>query len=59
LNTKQKLHLVGLLLFIVAGLVSAISVIGRQTRLVDALILFFTGFAGGAFLVSFIRARSK
>jgi hypothetical protein len=59
LNTKQKIFLIGILLFIVAGLVSAISVIGRQARLVDVLILFFTGFAGGAFLISFIRARSK
>jgi hypothetical protein len=35
--------------------VTSLSLVGREARLVDVVILFFSGFAGGASLLATIR----
>jgi hypothetical protein len=49
---RQKLGLAAAALATFIGLVSATSVIGREARLVDVVLLFFSGFGGGASLVA-------
>jgi len=44
---------------ILAAFVAGISVIGREARLVDVIILFFSGFGGGASLVATVRPRRR
>ena len=44
---------------ILAALVSGISLVGREARLVDVIILFCSGFGGGASLVATVRPRRK
>jgi hypothetical protein len=59
MNTTQKVKLAVILLAVVAGIISSLSVIGREARLVDVITLFAAGFAGGASLVSFLRKNPK
>jgi hypothetical protein len=59
MNTTQKVKLGVLIIAIVAGIISSLSVIGRNARLVDVITLFASGFAGGASLTSFLRKTPK
>jgi hypothetical protein len=59
MNTTQKVKLGVLIIAIVAGIISSLSVIGRNARLVDVIILFASGFGGGVSLVSFLRKNPK
>jgi len=59
LTTRQRISLICIFLAIVAGIVSALTVIGREARLPDVLTIFCAGFAGGASLVALIRGRRK
>jgi hypothetical protein len=59
LTTRQKISIFGISLAIIVGIVSALTVIGREARLPDVLTIFCAGFAGGASLVALIRGRTK
>lgn len=52
---KKKLAGIALLLSLVAALYSASMVVGEPARLVDVLLLFFSGMGAGASLTSYLR----
>lgn len=57
--TKKRIALIGILVSIVAGLVSGIDIIGETARTANVLVIFFSGMTGGASLVSFLRKNKK
>ena len=59
MNIRQRLSIIALVASVLAGVISSLLVVGREARLVDVLTIFFSGFAGGASLASFIMGRSK
>jgi len=55
MTLKRRLALVATIISVVIGAVTSLSLVGREARLVDVAILFFSGFAGGASLLAPIR----
>lgn len=45
----------GLIASILAGIASGMSLVGSEARIPHILIVFFSGFGGGASLVAFIK----
>ena len=56
---KERITLIGIICSIIAGLISGITMIGETATIANVLIVFFSGMAGGASLVSFIRLKKK
>jgi hypothetical protein len=54
MTRKTRLPFLGLLLSIIAALISGMLSVGSETKLPLVLILFFSGMAGGASLVALI-----
>jgi hypothetical protein len=46
---------VGIIVSILAGIASGMTMIGSEARIPHILIIFFSGFGGGASLVAFIK----
>jgi hypothetical protein len=59
MSTAQKVKLAAIVVALVAGIISSLSVIGRVARLVDVITLLAAGFTAGASLASFIRKNQK
>jgi hypothetical protein len=59
MTLKQRIALIGIVLGLVAGAVSASLLVGRQARLADVLVVFFSGFVAGASIVAAARRGSK
>jgi len=59
LSFKKKLAAIGLIFTLVAGIISAFLIIGREARLVDVLILYFSGLGAGLSVAALIRRRKK
>ena len=55
MNLKKRIPLIGIIISIVAGLISGIGMIGEIASVPNVMIVFFSGMAGGASLVSFIN----
>jgi hypothetical protein len=55
---KQKLSLIGAIISVLAGFLSALTMI-EKIGLASILTLFFSGFAGGATLVNLIKQRQQ
>jgi hypothetical protein len=55
LTRKRRIALVGVIVSIFAGIVSGMSMIGSEAKIPHILIVFFSGFAGGASLVAVIK----
>ncbi len=53
---KQKVSFIGAIICVIAGLVSALTMIGKA-GLASILTLFFSGFAAGATLVNAIMTK--
>jgi hypothetical protein len=54
MRTKTRLSIIGLLVSIIAALISGMLSVGSEARLPLILTLFFSGMAGGASLVALI-----
>jgi hypothetical protein len=52
---KRKLALAAALLAVLVAIISSVSLIGREARLVDVIIILFSGFGGAAALAVSIR----
>jgi hypothetical protein len=62
MRVRTRFSIVGILLSIIAALLSAMLSSGSDVRLAFILTVFFSGFAGGASLVSIIsdiRCRNR
>ena len=57
LSARRRYALIALLLSIFAGIVTAFATVNGLTRVSTVLVLYFSGFAGGAGLTSFIWRR--
>lgn len=57
--SKERMALIGIICSIIAGLISGFTMIGETATTAKVLIVFFSGTAGGASLVSFIRQNKK
>ncbi len=55
MTRKQRIALVGIIVSILAGIASGMSMIGSEARIPHVLIVFFSGFGGGASLAAFIK----
>jgi hypothetical protein len=56
---KKRIALVGILLTLLAGLISGINIIGKVASPAQVLIIFFSGVGGGASLVHLIMHKEK
>jgi len=56
---KERIALIGIICSIIAGLFSGIIMIGETASIANILIVFFSGVAGGASLVSFIKQKKS
>ena len=56
---RKRLSLIGIIMSLIAGLVAGIDMIGETATTPNVLIVFFTGVAGGASLVSYFRGNKK
>jgi hypothetical protein len=56
--TRRRLALVGIGLSLAVTLISALTLIGRPVRIVDILLMYFSGVMGGAGLVGYLRRRT-
>lgn len=54
MNNKQKGIMASSVLTALAGLLSAVTIVGAEARLPVMLTIFFTGFASGAALVKLL-----
>ncbi len=54
MRVKTRISIVGIMVSIIAALLSAMLSAGSDVRLVFVLTVFFSGFAGGAALVALI-----
>ncbi len=59
MKLKKRVALIGIIISIVAGLISGIDVIGEIAKTPNVLIIFFSGMAGGASLVSYISKTKR
>ena len=62
MRVRTRISIVGILLSIVAALLSSMLSTGSEVRLAFVLTVFFSGFAGGASVVSIIsdiRCRNR
>lgn len=59
MSLKKRIALIGIIFSIIAGLISGIDMIGETATTPKILIVFFSGMAGGASLVSFIRKKKE
>ena len=62
MRVRTRISIVGILVSIIAALLSAMLTTGSDVRLAFILTVFFSGFAGGASLVSIIsdiRCRNR
>ena len=59
MNRKKSLTLVGIILTLIAGLVSGLDMIGEKATLARILIVFFSGMGGGVGLMKFIRSKKE
>lgn len=57
MSPRRRYALIALACSILAGAIAAVTAIGGIARLPTVLVLYFTGFAGGASLTSFIWRR--
>jgi hypothetical protein len=55
MTLKRRLALAAALLAVLVAVISSVSLVGREARLVDVIVLFFSGFGGGASIVASIR----
>ena len=55
---KQRVTLIGTALFIFAGIVGGITMVGQNAGLAQVLTVFFSGMGAGATLVSALRKQS-
>lgn len=55
MTLKRKLALIATIISVAVAAVTSLSLVGREARLVDVVILFFSGFGGGASLLATIR----
>ena len=55
MTRKRRIALVGIIVSILAGIASGMSMIGSKTTIPHILIVFFSGFAGGASLAAFVK----
>jgi hypothetical protein len=56
---KKRIALIGIIVSILAGFVSGLNIIGEKAGLASVLIIFFSGFGGGASLVAFLIKNVK
>ena len=62
MRVKTRISIIGIMVSIVAALLSVMLASGSDVRLAFVLTIFFSGFAGGASLVSIIsdiRCRNR
>ena len=62
MRVRTRISIVGILVSIIAALLSAMLATGSEVRLAFVLAVFFSGFAGGASLMSIIsdiRCRNR
>ena len=59
MNSKERMALIGIICSITAGLISGFTMIGETATTANVLIVFFSGMAGGASMVSFIRQKKS
>jgi hypothetical protein len=59
MNKNKRIALVSIILTLLAGLISGFNMIGKVASLAQVLIIFFSGFGGGASLVHLIRHKEK
>jgi hypothetical protein len=55
---KQKISFIGIVISVIAGLVSALTMV-EDVGLAKILTLFFCGFAAGATLVNALKTRQE
>ena len=57
IHKNSIIYLLSFILTAVAGLISSISLLGHNARLVDILMIFASGFAAGSSLTAFLKVR--
>ncbi len=55
MTSKQRLSLIGTALFVFAGIVGGITMVGQNAGLAQVLTVFFSGMGAGATLVAGLR----
>lgn len=58
MKRRRRIALTGLVICVASGLLSAMTCIGSEARLVHVLTIFFSGFGGGASLVALVKKKS-
>lgn len=59
MRKKNRFYLIGVVLTVIAGIVSLSSLDGKEFGLASLLTVFFTGFTAGATLTAYISERRK
>lgn len=59
MTLNRKLALIATIISVIIAAVTSLSLVGREARLVDVVILFFSGFGGGASLLATIRGKRE
>lgn len=59
MNKKQRLALLGIIITIAVGALTAYSMIGSIAKLPNLITLYASGFASGVSLLIWIKNRSK
>jgi hypothetical protein len=59
MTVKTRISIAGILVSIIAALLSAMLTLDSDVRLVFVLTVFFSGFAGGASLVALINGLKR
>jgi len=59
MNKKQRLALLGIIITIAAGTLTAYSMIGSVAKLPNLITLYASGFASGVSLFVWIKNRNK
>lgn len=55
MTSKQRLSLIGTALFIFAGIIGGITMVGQNAGLAQVMTVFFSGMGAGATLVAGLR----